>query len=311
VATIYTERHLGDAVSFNYLIWLDSRDSPQADGAKPPLIDWNLDADRGYGHHCWDWNRRKDISFPDPEGNPYNAPCTWPTQAEDGTFNKDVALQIHWAEFADPGCDRAPRAEKTAGRARPRRGDGTEGSVTASGVETGMRVTKQRSRCQCECHRAPARDEPCPRCGCGRSGDGCAEPERGACPPPETCPFPGTVELPQEQAPPTFRNEPKRPELEDKPPRGDAGELPWFRNRIRRTLREGPTFGPRKDEFLPFLFVRASSGDIGNRPLAGVFWESPDIYVLPDVRAEAAPLQPPALGGVAKAQRPNTLYAHV
>ena len=104
-----TDRHLGDAVSFSsYLIWLDSRDNPQPDGSRPPLIDWNMDADRGYGHHCWDWNRQKDTTFDDPEGNPYKAPCTWPTQAEDGTFNKDVPLQVHWSESDDPGCDRPP-----------------------------------------------------------------------------------------------------------------------------------------------------------------------------------------------------------
>ena len=174
-----------------------------------------------------------------------------------------------------------------------------------------MKPAEHRSECRCECHRGPGKDEPCPRCGCRGPSRDCNGPRREACPPPEACPFPGTVELPQDDPPPKFTNEPKRPELADKPPRGDAAELPWFRNTIRRTLREGPTFGPRKDEYLPFLFMRASSGDIGNRPLTGVFWESPDIYVLSDVRAEAAPLQPPSLGGVAKAQRPNTLYAHV
>jgi hypothetical protein len=121
-----TDRHLGDAISFSsYLIWLDSRDSPQPDGTQPPLVDWNLDADRGYGHHCWDWNRRKDSTFPDPEGLPYNAPCTWPTQAEDGTFDPGVPLQIHWAEFADPGCEKPPREpKKDPEPPAPRRGGG-------------------------------------------------------------------------------------------------------------------------------------------------------------------------------------------
>src|SRR5207249_2193593 len=40
-------------------------------------------------------------------------------------------------------------------------------------------------------------------------------------------------------------------------------------------------------------------------------WESPDIFVAPDQRAETAPLMPPSTAGVAKAGAPNTLYAHV
>jgi hypothetical protein len=43
----------------------------------------------------------------------------------------------------------------------------------------------------------------------------------------------------------------------------------------------------------------------------GVFWESPDIYVTPNQEANTASLNPPALGGVAQANVPNTLYAHV
>lgn len=57
--------------------------------------------------------------------------------------------------------------------------------------------------------------------------------------------------------------------------------------------------------------MRASSGDRGARPLTGVFWESPDIFVIPDQPAETAPLRPAAPGSVARANVPNTLYAHV
>ena len=73
----------------------------------------------------------------------------------------------------------------------------------------------------------------------------------------------------------------------------------------------GPVFGPRKDEFLPFLFIRAKAGDRGNRNIIGEFWESPDIYVAPNLEASSAPLMPPTVGGVAQASAPNTLYAHV
>jgi hypothetical protein len=88
--------------------------------------------------------------------------------------------------------------------------------------------------------------------------------------------------------------------------------MPWFRGKIKDILRNGPTFGPRKDEYLPYLMIRATSGDRGGRPIpGGVFWESPDIFVTANQDATSAPLNPPLLGGVAQANVPNTIYAHV
>jgi LysM repeat protein len=69
--------------------------------------------------------------------------------------------------------------------------------------------------------------------------------------------------------------------------------------------------GPRTDLFLPFLMVRANAGDTAARPISGVFWESPDIFVLPGVEPDAAPSLPPKLGGVAQAGADNTIYAHI
>jgi hypothetical protein len=80
---------------------------------------------------------------------------------------------------------------------------------------------------------------------------------------------------------------------------------------VRNILQNGPVFGPRKDELLPFLFIRAKAGDRGARKINGEFWESPDIYVAPNMEASASPLMPPTTGGVAQAESPNTLYAHV
>jgi hypothetical protein len=57
--------------------------------------------------------------------------------------------------------------------------------------------------------------------------------------------------------------------------------------------------------------MRAKAGDRGNRRIVGEFWESPDIYVAPNLEASIAPLRPPTVGGVAQASAPNTLYAHV
>jgi hypothetical protein len=112
-------QHLGDVVTMTaYTIWLASRTSGDEDDVaashrkpRPPrLTDWNLDADRGYGYHCWDWNRREaSEEFPpvkDPERLEYLQPCTWPSQADGHSYDPAVALQVHWAGpgLEDPGC---------------------------------------------------------------------------------------------------------------------------------------------------------------------------------------------------------------
>ena len=129
------------------------------------------------------------------------------------------------------------------------------------------------------------------------------------CPPPEARPQPGSVNIPQ---PPPFTTPTTRePPGTGHPPPGSPDEIPWFRGEIDAVRRKGPTFGPRKDEFLPFLVVRATSGDRGQRPYSGVFWESPDIFVTPNVESSTAPLRPPTTAGIAQASVPNTVYAHV
>ncbi|NHZ61960.1 hypothetical protein F1735_06530 [Massilia sp. CCM 8694] len=103
-------RHLGDAVGFSsYLIWLNSRQSPQpGGGAVVPLVDWNLDADRGYGYHAWDFARSRTAEgVEDPEGFKFQPPCTWPSQAEPATLhNPSLPLNIYFldAGVSNPGC---------------------------------------------------------------------------------------------------------------------------------------------------------------------------------------------------------------
>ncbi|MEV6843688.1 hypothetical protein [Actinoplanes sp. NPDC051411] len=80
----------------------------------------------------------------------------------------------------------------------------------------------------------------------------------------------------------------------------DFGNPPW---------NQWP--GDRGDLYLPFLFMRANPGDLGARPVAGPFWESPDVLLLADTDPALAPPKPPELGQTALAGRPNTLYAHV
>jgi hypothetical protein len=118
------------------------------------------------------------------------------------------------------------------------------------------------------------------------------------------------VDIPQ-TPPPKIKTAPERPEKKSRPPLGDPTEIPWFRGEIRKILQNGPTFGPRKNEFLPIVHIRTAAGDRGARKFNGAFWESPDIYVTPGQDAASAPLAPSTLGGLAKANAPNTLYAHV
>ena len=103
-----------------YVIWLATRTDlpgrddgvpnfsygPVAEGCSPGLVDWNLDSDRGYGYHCWDWNRRSDGSqHQDPNRHAFNDPCEWPPQASDAVPDATKPLPVHWATRPDPGCD--------------------------------------------------------------------------------------------------------------------------------------------------------------------------------------------------------------
>lgn len=167
--------------------------------------------------------------------------------------------------------------------------------------------------CKCSCH-GNVTVHVTLTCDCGKPvtppQQGCEPPKRAKCPPPPRRPQPGLVDVSQ-TPPPTFGTSKDPPWTVGKPPAGDPGEIPWFKGKIKDILRNGPKFGPRKDEYLPYLIIRSSSGDRGGRPINGVFWESPDIFVVPNQDATTAPLKPATLGGTAVANVPNTLYAHV
>jgi hypothetical protein len=165
--------------------------------------------------------------------------------------------------------------------------------------------------CCCKCHpQIVIHASACCDCGKPAVPPPCPPPKPHCCPPPLR-PQPGTVGIPQDTPPPRPGTSPVPPWTVGKPAPGSPGEIPWFRGIIGDIGRKGPTFGPRKDEYLPFLLVRCASGDRGNRPFSGTFWESPDIFVAPNLNADVAPLMPPTLGGVAQANLPNTLYAHL
>jgi hypothetical protein len=96
------------------------------------------------------------------------------------------------------------------------------------------------------------------------------------------------------------------------PPPGAAND-PWDIIQIIIKTCNGETPPPRKDSFLPYIVVRANPADRGQRPLPNgtCFWESPDIFVMPNQSVSSAPDVPATLGGMAQAGAPNTIFAHV
>lgn len=130
--------HLGDPV--DYGTYVVSRLT--AGAAAPPMPDFNLDADRGYAYHCWDWNRSKDTTTPkvtpdeqfDSDHYRFPTPCTVPEGycaddefAWDGPqqpYDPRTHLGIHYlGEEPDPGCHKpepvTPTEIKIAGGLPP------------------------------------------------------------------------------------------------------------------------------------------------------------------------------------------------
>ena len=102
-------KHLGDPV--DYGLYLISKFSNGED-----IPNFNLDADRGYGYHCWDWNRDQNKThIPVVKGSPsdrkyeFNEPCTVPEgYCEDFPnsrhYDPIIYLNIHY-ENVNPGCN--------------------------------------------------------------------------------------------------------------------------------------------------------------------------------------------------------------
>jgi Zinc dependent phospholipase C len=124
-------RHLGDPV--DYGVYLAAR--LLSDQVTVP--DFNLDSDRGYGYHCWDWNRKPAPIWdpitgqfpnpPPPQPNPhekfyFKEPCTVPASFCQGfgtsynpTYNPRFYLELHYITYGnngidrgDPGCGQGP-----------------------------------------------------------------------------------------------------------------------------------------------------------------------------------------------------------
>ncbi|SRR6266568_1678897 len=110
-------KNLGDPVNFGlYIIWQLTRDYFPSDSNVSAIVDWNLDADRGYGYKCWDWNRH-DAPGPnepldqahhvlkDQDSHDFLEPCTMPPQGGPPTFDSTGSpLLLHYTDEPDPGC---------------------------------------------------------------------------------------------------------------------------------------------------------------------------------------------------------------
>jgi hypothetical protein len=143
----------------------------------------------------------------------------------------------------------------------------------------------------------------------------CGEPEPGvtpvACERPPFKTHDGSVYVPNKATPPKISGAQQSIWMGNgRPPKGDPAEAKWFQQQIANLSKNAPTFGPRKDEFLPNLLVRASTGDRGARPI-DPFWESPDVLLLPNQQAATAPAFPSNPSVTATAGQPHTIYAHV
>ena len=173
---------------------------------------------------------------------------------------------------------------------------------------------QQHGHCTCGCHHDNTRTPPkangapppcqdtCHRCG--------GAPKRPHCPPPPLPCHERTVTLPPHDPPPTVTTDPGDGDV-GRPGKGDPGESGWFGTKVKGFDNGRPSFGPRKNEYMPYLLVRSNPGDRGARPPPGVFWESPDIFVASGTTSDNAPLMPATTAGVATVGSPTTLYAHV
>jgi hypothetical protein len=160
----------------------------------------------------------------------------------------------------------------------------------------------------CECESGP--QSPCCCKRCPPPSDDCVEKE------PYCCGDPIPLNRPEYPEAPGWNEGDKPKESPFVPGQSGEDKFKAFDKAVFDIIRssgspKGPRLGKRKNEYLPFLVIRASQGDHGTRPFNGVFWESPDIFVAPDIAADVAPDQPTTLGGIAKAGAPNTLWAHV
>ena len=77
------DQHLGGPV--DYGVYLVGRMANEVGRAEFGVPDFNLDADRGYAWHCWDWDRGTAVCVPDitpafGEDYAYRQPCTSPQQ---------------------------------------------------------------------------------------------------------------------------------------------------------------------------------------------------------------------------------------
>jgi hypothetical protein len=106
------------------------------------------------------------------------------------------------------------------------------------------------------------------------------------------------------------KGRPTRPGGTDNGRLGQGGGL--SKGDVNAPNQPGVWVGPRAQLYLPYLFMRANPADLGARPIVNApFWESPDIFLLAGVDPAIAPPKPPALGQIALAGQPNTIYAHV
>jgi hypothetical protein len=115
---------------------------------------------------------------------------------------------------------------------------------------------------------------------------------------------------------PLFANAPGASPVQPGPRPGTPAEQQYIDQieQLFKSGRLGERYGMdkrgRAQQFLPYLLIRAFTGDNGNRPFNAPFWESPDIWTAPG-DPSVSPDIPASHGGTLTAGVPNTVYAHV
>jgi hypothetical protein len=87
---------LGDPINFSAYLIGQIANNPKF------LSSFNLDADRGYGYLCWDWQRRPDPNFnpTDGQNHSFMPPVVWPEGADGSRWVRPAPEPV--ANLGDP-----------------------------------------------------------------------------------------------------------------------------------------------------------------------------------------------------------------
>ena len=162
-----------------------------------------------------------------------------------------------------------------------------------------MSPIKPPPACGCPCHRTttvPARP-PCNCCQPCEPPSDC-QPPKSSCPPPPPKHNPARWTCPSRiRRPPSPRIRP-RPDLGPSPASRGRDRLPGSKARSTISCATDRASARASTSICLISCCATAAADRGRRPFNGTFWESPDIFVVPNQEADTAPLLPTTFGGI-------------